>query len=83
MPNKEISEEENVIAVGNGTVNSAESKKDEIDERKIKITHIMADGTIRDSIDGYEIPYNEKTAINYQLWAKWIDEMQEKSDIEN
>ena len=78
MPKKEISNETDVIEVGNGTVNLAESKKGEIDDSKIKITHIMADGTIRDSIDGYEIPYNEKTAIAYQLLLKWADEKQEK-----
>ena len=25
------------------------------------ITHRMADGSIRDSVEGYEIPYNENT----------------------
>jgi len=54
-----------------------EKEKDEIDDSKIKITHIMADGTIRNSVDGYEIPYNEVTAIVYQLLAKWAAEKQE------
>lgn len=32
---------------------------------EIKITHIMADGTIRDSIEGVVIPVNEKTKLFY------------------
>ncbi|MHC1722774.1 MAG: hypothetical protein AB9836_06165 [Aminipila sp.] len=36
----------------------------------MKIVHIMADGTRRDSVKGYEIPYNENTKIIYQLMAK-------------
>jgi hypothetical protein len=38
---------------------------------KHKITHIMADGTVRDSVKGYVIPYNEHTAICYELLAKY------------
>jgi len=56
----------------------ARPKKSEIDESKIKITHTMADGTIRDSVDGYEIPYNDETAKIYKLLAKWAIEEQEK-----
>jgi ferredoxin-fold anticodon binding domain-containing protein len=56
------------------------SKKSDINKKKIKIVHKMADGTIRDSIDGYEIPYNEKTAITYRLLEKWADERQEKTN---
>lgn len=36
-----------------------------------KITHIMADGSVRDSIEGYVVPYNEHTAIVYELLAKY------------
>lgn len=32
---------------------------------EIKITHIMADGTVRDSIEGVVIPINEKTKLFY------------------
>lgn len=32
----------------------------------------MVDGTIRDSIEGYEIPYNDTTSIVYKLWVKWV-----------
>lgn len=32
---------------------------------KIKITHTMADGTVRDSIEGVVIPMNEKTKLFY------------------
>ena len=38
---------------------------------KPKITHIMADGSVRDSIEGYVIPYNQQTAIVYELLAKY------------
>lgn len=38
---------------------------------KGKITHIMADGSVRDSIEGYVVPYNEHTAICYELLAKY------------
>lgn len=49
----------------------AKTKKSEIDDSKIKITHILADGTVRDSMEGYIIPYNEDTKIVYQLLSKW------------
>lgn len=41
-----------------------------------KIIHTMADGSVRDSIEGYEIPYNETTAIAYDLIVKWAVEKQ-------
>lgn len=34
-----------------------------------KIIHVMADGTIRDSIEGVVIPLNEKTERFYRLMA--------------
>lgn len=37
-----------------------------------KITHIMANGSIQDSIEGYEVPVNDNTKIAYMLLAKWI-----------
>ena len=54
------------------------SKKSQIDDKKIKIVHRMADGTIRDSINGYEIPYNNTTAITYRLIEKWAAEKHKK-----
>lgn len=51
-------------------------KKSEVDESKIRIIHTMADGSVRDSVDGYIIPYNEKTSIVYELLANWISEKQ-------
>lgn len=38
--------------------------------KDMEIVHIMADGTKRKSIAGYEIPYNSKTKIVYKLMAK-------------
>ena len=56
--------------VGKGAV----KMKDEIAYDNIGIIHTMADGTVRDSVEGYEIPYNEKTAVVYNLIAKWISD---------
>ncbi len=36
------------------------------------ITHRMADGSIRDSVEGYEIPYNENTKHLYEMEADRI-----------
>ena len=58
-------------------------KDSEIDNSKIKIIHKMADGTVRDTINGYEIPFNEETAITYQLLSKWSAENHIKDDTEN
>lgn len=35
----------------------------------IEIIHIMADGTVRDSPKGYEVPVNERTAQAYEILA--------------
>lgn len=39
-----------------------------------RITHVMADGTIRDSIEGYEVPVNDQTKGAYMILAKWMRE---------
>lgn len=44
---------------------------------KGKITHIMADGSVRDSVKGYVVPYNEHTAICYELLAKYSGHQKE------
>ncbi|WP_197274756.1 BOW99_gp33 family protein [Halolactibacillus sp. JCM 19043] len=36
----------------------------------IKIKHVMADGTVRDSIDGYVVPLNDRTKRAYELLAR-------------
>lgn len=38
-------------------------------KRKGKITFIMADGSVRDTLEGYEVPVNENTAIVYRMLA--------------
>lgn len=48
-------------------------KKSEL-EWEPKITHIMADGTVRDSVEGYEVPFNDQTEVAYRLLVKWIEE---------
>lgn len=57
----------------------SKTKKSEIDYSKIKIIHIMADGTIRDSIEGLVIPYNENTKIAYQLLSKWANDKEKEN----
>lgn len=37
--------------------------------RKVYVTHTMADGSVRDSVAGYDVPYNETTAIAYNILA--------------
>jgi len=61
-----------------GEVSVRERQSQEIDHSKIKIIHTMADGTVRDSVEGYEIPYNETTAVVYDLLAKWTMEKLKK-----
>ena len=61
-------------------VNMTKKKKSEIDYDNIKIIHTMADGTVRDSIKGYEMPYNDTTAIAYELLTKWTIEKQRKAN---
>jgi hypothetical protein len=51
-----------------------ENKKEAI---KPVITHIMADGSIRDSVEGYFCTVNEYTETAYRLFAKWAIEKQQ------
>jgi len=37
-----------------------------------KFTHIMLDGTVRDSIDGMVIPVNENTEVVYRMLAESV-----------
>jgi hypothetical protein len=41
-------------------------------EREIIIRHIVVDGSIHDSIDGYKVPVNENTKPIYELLAKML-----------
>lgn len=34
-----------------------------------EVTHILADGTTRKSMKGYEVPYNENTSLAYYMLA--------------
>lgn len=49
-----------------------------MENEEIKITHVMADGTVRDSIEGYEVPVNEQTENAYRLLAKWAMRVEKK-----
>lgn len=55
--------------------------KSEIEPTKIKITHTMANGTILDSIEGYEIPYTQDTKIIYNMIAEWIIKKTKREEI--
>jgi hypothetical protein len=69
--------------VGKGAVaKMTRTKKSEIDDNKIRIIHTMNDGTNRDSIDGYEIPYNDTTAIAYKLMEKWTTKNNDNNNRE-
>ena len=37
------------------------------------VKHIMADGTVRKSIDGYVVPLNDRTKEAYKLLAKKVE----------
>lgn len=44
-------------------------KKEE--KKKVpRITHVMADGSVRDSVKGYLLPVDNEA---YELLAKWIE----------
>lgn len=43
-------------------------------EEKAKIIHTMADGTVPVSVEGRMVPYNEQTAICYELIVKYAKE---------
>ncbi|GEM_PF-2139782 len=53
--------------MANKIIKSKKSKENE--KKPIEIIHIMKDGTVRDSIEGYEIPVNEDTKIIYAMLA--------------
>lgn len=39
------------------------------EHKQIKIVHIMADGSIRDSVEGYPVPVNDITRPAYNILA--------------
>ena len=55
-------------------MNNERNQRPAVDFSKPTITHIMADGSPRDSVEGYEIPYNENTEHIYRRHAKYIRE---------
>lgn len=38
----------------------------------IRVIHRMADGSVRDSVEGYFVPYNEETKALYHLLGKML-----------
>lgn len=44
----------------------------------MKITHVMADGTIRESMKGVVIPLTPRTRRAYEIMAKVYREQQQK-----
>lgn len=47
-------------------------------KQKMKVKHIMADGSVRDSVKGYEVPYNDITKPFYHILAQAEIRRQEK-----
>lgn len=49
----------------------------------VTVTHTMADGTVRDSVEGYEIPFNETTYPFYYVltgtYERLLNEIDKKS----
>ena len=50
--------------------------------REAYITNVLSDGTVRDSMEGYTLPYNEKTKRIYQMMADMIWNAMEKQRSE-
>ena len=67
--------------VGKGAAKVARKRKAEIDYDIVKIIHTMADGTVRDSVAGYEIPFNDTTAVAYNLLVKWTVEKKKQNTV--
>lgn len=44
------------------------------------VSHEMADGTIRNSVEGYEVSCNESTENAYRILAKWMMEALENDE---
>lgn len=53
--------------------NTKQQKKSRKKEQhpKLYVVNRLKDGTIRKSMKGYEVPYNETTAIAYRLLAEY------------
>ncbi len=48
----------------------------------MKVTHILLDGTVRDSMKGYVIPFQESTRSYYEFVTQKMNE-QQKGDTED
>lgn len=57
-------------------VGKKEQKRSVASRANAVVTHVMADGTKRESVEGYEIPYNEKTHHLYWNAARTMREME-------
>ena len=47
------------------------------------VTNILKDGTVRDSMEGFEVPYNEQTKRIYQHHADMIINYIESHDMQD
>ena len=41
--------------------------KKKVEHRQIRVVHIMADGSVRDSVEGYPVPLNDITRPAYNI----------------
>lgn len=44
----------------------------------MKIKHILADGTVRDDMQGFKVPITEETKIAYETLSDHINKTKEK-----
>jgi len=61
----------NILKQRQGGGKMSKTSQGKIDSSKIKIVHTMADGTVRESVEGYKMPYDKKTKVAYDLLVKW------------
>lgn len=52
-------------------------KKQE-EHKQIRVVHIMADGSVRDSVEGYPVPVNDITRPAYTILATMALQAREK-----
>ncbi len=50
-------------------------------DKKLKITHVMKDGTERDSIEGLVVPLNEKTELFYNTISSIVKRNEKEESI--
>jgi hypothetical protein len=55
-----------------------DSMKKKEAHKQIRVVHIMADGSVRDSVEGYPVPVNDITRPAYNILATMALQAREK-----